>query len=82
MFEQSKCINIINSLIVKSEDIELINLLPISIEDLENDSTLCEMIIDYFGDIYVGFGFDDEYCENEYGKLISRIIDFIAECNE
>ena len=76
-----KNIEIINSLIIKSNNNELIELLPITTDKLKTDEILCETIMDYLGDIYVTIGFDENYCENNFGKLISNAIDFVVRCS-
>lgn len=81
MYKINNSIDIINSLIIESSEDKLRNMLPISLEDLRNNQLLCEDVIDYLGDIYVTRGLDAQYCENEFGKRLSSIMTFLAECN-
>jgi len=81
VFEQKEYIKLINVMISESEDDELRDLLPISDENIKNNQILCETIIDYLGDIYVSVGLDEQYCETEYGKIISQMIDYLVRCN-
>ena len=76
-----KNIEILNSLLSKTKDDTLKSILPVSVDNLMGNEELCEYIIDYLGDLYVVIGFDAKYCENEKGKMISHLIDFVAEFN-
>ena len=81
MLKKEKCIQVINFLVEKSDNEEWKNLLPISQEKLEKSPMLCSDFIDYLGDMYVCVGFDENYCENEKGRLVGQAIDFLAWCN-
>ena len=81
MNEQKKYISMLNLLIKDTENKDFKDLLPFSIEKLQHNKILCEAIIDYLGDIYVCKGLDENYCETQYGNLISQVIGFLAQCN-
>ena len=79
---ETENIEIINSLLRQSKNIELTKILPIEKEKLYENDELCDLITDYLSDVQMMVGFDANYDETEEGKKISKAIDFITLCNE
>ena len=71
----------LNEYIKHSDDLDIQKLYPISHETLSKDRDICNTLIDYLGDIYVSVGFDKKYAENDTGRKISELIDYISKCS-
>ncbi len=54
---------------------------PVTHEQLVRDQKTRANLIDYLGDIYSVTGLDENYAENEKGKELSEIMNYIIRCS-
>lgn len=81
MIREAKVIDIINKYLKCAHESDIHRYYPVAASQIYNDKQLCERIIDFLGDIYIGSGLDVNYEENTTGAEIQDAITFLAFCN-
>ena len=73
-----RAIQLINEYIVKMGNEAEETLRPVEYHDLINNHKLCEILIDFLGDIYICHGIDANCRDNHFGDQVQQLITFLA----
>lgn len=78
MINAERAIQQINEYIVKMGNEAEETLRPVEYHELIRNHRLCETLIDFLGDIYLCYGIDDNFRDNQSGDQIQQLIAFLA----
>ncbi len=80
MIDESRAVSIINRYLENENSSIKAQFFPVSVYTLTHNSQLCDILIDFLGDLYVCKGLDSNYEENVYGAEMQEAIQFLAFC--
>lgn len=78
MMTTDRSIQLLNEYIVKMGNEAEEPLQPVEFHDLIENHRLCEILIDFLGNLYVCHGIDANDHDNQLGEQIQQLITFLA----
>lgn len=82
MISEAKAIKIINKYLQCAQDPNVRKYFPLEASRIySDDDQLCDLLIDFLGDIYIYSGMDENYEDNERGSEIQEAITFLSFYN-